>query len=487
MIILLADDEKLVRLGLKNMIEELEPHTHKFLEARNGKELIKVFNQTKPDLAFVDINMPLMDGLSAIEHCSELSTNTRWFILTGEKEFHLAKKAISLGVKDYLLKPISLEELRPIIFSTKTSKKEYLIQDNYSFELNIISTYNKLFANKVMSNKSNNNYNNYLYTPYLFSIDGINNIDDISARRDEILNVIREFMVDKLDDNLRFAIHYIDSDNLLLLVRSTCKVNIDFSTLLTSLQGNNYSISLSQFYPYSNELQFYQVLDKLKEYTFVRVLENFKGLLFIDENFSQIKKDYLLFSNYIYKLSQAYLNKEELLYNEYVSKISQSLIIKNIYTNLEKTSLENFFNVTIDFNFDYSNSFSAFTNALSQYGSTIFEKNNKSSNDSLVDEIIKYIKANYMNEIGVNTIACLYNITPNYLSKIFHEKAGVKFIDYITSIRIKESKKLLTTSSLSVREIAEKVGYNSASHFSKQFIKAESMTPSDFIRLNNTK
>ncbi|WP_042276217.1 response regulator transcription factor [[Clostridium] dakarense] len=93
MIILLADDERLIRLALRSMIEEIEPNTHTFIEAKNGKELIKSFKDNSIDLAFVDINMPLMDGLSAIEQCKNSFTTTQWFILTGEREFDLVKKS----------------------------------------------------------------------------------------------------------------------------------------------------------------------------------------------------------------------------------------------------------------------------------------------------------------------------------------------------------------------------------------------------------
>ena len=115
MLILIADDERLVRLAVKSMIEELNPNMHTFIEAKNGRELINITENNTPDLAFVDINMPLMDGLSAISLCKDMCPNTQWFILTGETEFHFAKKSLSLGVCDYLLKPISLNDLNPIL------------------------------------------------------------------------------------------------------------------------------------------------------------------------------------------------------------------------------------------------------------------------------------------------------------------------------------------------------------------------------------
>lgn len=480
--ILIADDERLIRLALKSMIEELEPNTHTFIEAKNGKELIKSFKDNSIDLAFVDIQMPLMDGLSAIEQCIDSFSTTQWFILTGEKEFSLVKKAISLGVKDYLLKPISLDDLNPILSNTKVSKKDFIIKENNNFELSIISTFNKLIVYNPKKNDIEVNKDSFKYKFYLFSIDGLYNVDNKSLASKKILSSIREFILDNLDDNLRFATYYINFENLILVVRDIKEINLNFSTLLSSIQSNTYSITIFTSSIYSSISNCYIELRELIELTSIRSIENFRGLINLKEYSDESKKEYLRFSRYILSLTQSYINKEELLYKEYVSKIKDSMSMRTIYGTINKDSLSEFLELSIGFNFDFNNSFSMFTNSLLNHASTIFSKNPKIVNDSLIDEIIKYVKSNYMHEIGVNTIALLYNITPNYLSKIFHEKSGLKFIDYITSIRINESKKLLASSNLSVKEISKKVGYNSPRHFSKQFLKLEGITPSEFVK-----
>ena len=56
--ILLADDEHLTRLGLKNMIEELYPDVHEFMEAADGEELLQLLDKNTPDFIFLDIHLP---------------------------------------------------------------------------------------------------------------------------------------------------------------------------------------------------------------------------------------------------------------------------------------------------------------------------------------------------------------------------------------------------------------------------------------------
>lgn len=88
-----------------------------------------------------------------------------------------------------------------------------------------------------------------------------------------------------------------------------------------------------------------------------------------------------------------------------------------------------------------------------------------------------------MEEIGVGVVADYMDITPNYLSYMFHRQTGVKFIDYLTTVRIDAAKQLLLeTPELTVQTVAERVGYISAKHFSKIFVKLVGIYPSDFQR-----
>lgn len=97
MLILLADDEKYVRLGLQSMIEELFPEENQFIQAGNGREVVALMKERRPDVAFLDIKMPFMDGLEALRICKELSPDTLWIILSGYESFEYARQALSLS------------------------------------------------------------------------------------------------------------------------------------------------------------------------------------------------------------------------------------------------------------------------------------------------------------------------------------------------------------------------------------------------------
>ena len=87
MFILIADDEKMIRLSLQSMLEELYPGEHMYMHAINGKAAVEQVKKLPPDLVFLDIRMPLMNGLEVLEACQELSSSIKWVILSGYAEF----------------------------------------------------------------------------------------------------------------------------------------------------------------------------------------------------------------------------------------------------------------------------------------------------------------------------------------------------------------------------------------------------------------
>jgi len=109
--IVVADDERPARFVLVSMLEELGYDPAGVTEAASGAELAQAVSSLKPACAFVDVRMPGMDGLAAIEAAAPSSRLTRWVIVSSFAEFDYARTAIRLGVNEYLLKPVRPEEL----------------------------------------------------------------------------------------------------------------------------------------------------------------------------------------------------------------------------------------------------------------------------------------------------------------------------------------------------------------------------------------
>lgn len=104
--------------------------------------------------------------------------------------------------------------------------------------------------------------------------------------------------------------------------------------------------------------------------------------------------------------------------------------------------------------------------------------------EDVVDKAMAYLRENYANpNISAQFIAEMYHITPSYFSRLFNERSGYAFPDYLATLRIEEAGKILVReTNRSIQEICEMVGYTNASYFTATFKKKYGMTPGQFRR-----
>ena len=105
-----VDDEKLFREYLVYSMDWEALESQVCWQAKDGEEALEKAQQEAPDLILVDINMPFMDGLTFTERVKSLLPEVEIVLVTGIETFDCARKAIQLGVRDYLLKPFSNQE-----------------------------------------------------------------------------------------------------------------------------------------------------------------------------------------------------------------------------------------------------------------------------------------------------------------------------------------------------------------------------------------
>jgi AraC-like DNA-binding protein len=96
-------------------------------------------------------------------------------------------------------------------------------------------------------------------------------------------------------------------------------------------------------------------------------------------------------------------------------------------------------------------------------------------------QIIHYITENYCNpDLGLDSIAEYFGLSPVYMSRFIREQTGFNFRDYVTDIRMKEAKKMLLGGNISINEIVKQVGYYNTSSFIRKFRKIEGITPGEY-------
>ncbi|WP_298756425.1 response regulator transcription factor [uncultured Psychroserpens sp.] len=113
--IIIADDHPLILKGLNDFL--LEKQFNVIASAKNGKEALTLINAHKPDIAILDIQMPMLTGLEVAEKCKTFNLDTKIIIITFEKSQDIYNKAKSLGIYGYILKEFAIAEIENCIAS----------------------------------------------------------------------------------------------------------------------------------------------------------------------------------------------------------------------------------------------------------------------------------------------------------------------------------------------------------------------------------
>ena len=123
--VLIADDEPMIREGLAEMLMSFDLGLNIVGKAKNGVEALSMAKTLGPDIILADICMPRLSGLDFVSKLREAEeTKTDIIIISGFHEFEYARQAISLGVREYLLKPIKEEELKSVLERLQVPFKE---------------------------------------------------------------------------------------------------------------------------------------------------------------------------------------------------------------------------------------------------------------------------------------------------------------------------------------------------------------------------
>lgn len=136
--LLIVDDEPLIRKGISKLIDYEELAVGNVFEAADGISALKVVEHDKPDIILTDINMPKMDGLEFAKKAKDIHPMAKIAVITGYDYFDYAVTALKTGVDDYVLKPVSKEDITNII------KKLVNKLDKERAESEVIKTYENL-------------------------------------------------------------------------------------------------------------------------------------------------------------------------------------------------------------------------------------------------------------------------------------------------------------------------------------------------------
>ncbi|MCI8975959.1 MAG: response regulator [Lachnospiraceae bacterium] len=475
MFILIADDEKMIRLSLQSMLEELYPEEHMYMHAINGKATVEQVKKLPPDLVFLDIRMPLMNGLEVLEACQEISSSIKWVILSGYAEFEYAQKAINLSAYSYLLKPVDLVTLKNLVDNIIELKQKETELNNRLFTSDIIRTFH--LADQLETDEmSFLPYGRANYIIYHIYIDRQEKERQYFLK-DILFQKLNQFCV--RNDFIIYHAIFFNTNGELCIVCSV-KDNSHLNFFINSQIKNFPEDSISVFKANSDSLtEIYKLSQSIEKISDIRLIYDCRTAINIKSLVSLPELDeYLSFCNNINQFIQNTLIENRETIRQLSVKFEQDTHMSSIFNHINRGIFYLYLKDIFNYDFTAEN-FKTFIKELYQTASDFCSEKPLRNFD--IDVIKDFVHQNYAKDVGISYVSEYFNLSPTYFSRIFHEKTGQKYIDFVTEVRMENAKKLIRKfPDITVKKTAEAVGYTSVRHFSKLFQKYTGVLPSNY-------
>lgn len=528
---LLVVDDKLDSINaIKKLIDWQAEGITSVFYATNGVEGYRVFQQHMPDIIITDIKMPKMDGLELLEKVKSTKPSTQVIILSGYDEFSFAQKAMKFDAQEYLLKPVSIEEIKQathrsmaIIEREREKRKDEIglreqMQDMLAIKKkhylnNLIQTSVK---NLDEMKKKFHQYNIQIEAAYISSaIIRIDNYSVVEAEKsiDEI-EVMRYTMRSIIKDTLRrYNLEiFVCSDRELCLLINYDKEDITYfssilkESLISCKEKIRQMLKLSVTISIGRGFKAYdEIVDAFRS---AKETLKYRMVLGRDQVFSyydidQVKHEAVLRSLEIMKsieLSLRSVSKEFtdllFLWGDKIKEVYDIFEIKRLMYQMIAMINKTSYNYGID-DPDIQRKIMAVKKYCEGHGDinelifllddcmndmVYYIQNSKQEKNR--EEILKaqeYIERYYHENISLRDVAAYVNLSPTYLSYLLKNSTGKTFTNIVVEKRIEEAKELLMTNRYKVYEVAEKVGYSDRRYFSEMFKKYTQLNPKDFI------
>lgn len=420
--LLIVDDEPLVQVGLKSMLNWAAEDIEIVGTAPNGAEALNLIEDLQPDIVLADIKMPIMNGLDLARESNERYGAVPAFImLTSYEEFEMVRRAISYQVVDYLVKiELNSLALREAIGKAKARVDEHRSHlQKKQGEHQSMDIFQEKFLSKLLNKLIPDN-------------------DSIRQQAEE---------VNMCFDYNRYITAY-------------CQMNVNTQEELPPVENtrilNLYSSCLNMTKEIvTRYIPCYIVSNDIRHFTLIFYFDEAKPV-----------------AEVMQKVQDAIDNALTMIMNYFNvpltfgigTAVSDPL---DIHTSFEEAK-------TAEQEADKNNPIRLFSH--------IVGTNRRSGKDKLIMSIQDYIDENLGGKLLLNEVAEVFGLSPNYLSVLFKKSCDVGFSEYINTKKIEKAKQMLLAGDMKIYEVADALGFESAFYFSKVFKKVDGHSPREYIQ-----
>ena len=515
--VFIVEDEVITREGIRDNVNWGAAGFEFCGEASDGEVALPLIEETKPDVVISDIKMPFMDGLQLSKIIREYMPWVKIVILSGHSEFEYAQSAVKLGVPEYLLKPVSAQDLHQVLKnlsamldrekqereklkdlqlkaadSLDLNREKFLLQlvmggissadaidQSQPLGLDIVARYYLvgLLQVELCEDSQPFDYPEYERIRKIVADFAGNNPDVFVTNKDlgELVFLMKGDTPDQLIQEGNFLAGLIKKE---VEAQAACTVIMELGTPQQRLADVHFS--------------FAEALAKTKR----MFLERGKSVEVFEQDLIKLDrtaiKNYLKigsisdFNNFFSKelgaigqlVEQSY-HVKHYLYIDIILTIAQ--FISDLGGDVDEVLPEIH---QIDAKINGINTSENFTDEVRILFSKAFSYRNSKVNHerfAVIQQAKTYIDHHFgESALRMEDIARKFNLSPSHFSTIFGQEIGETFRAYLSNLRITRAKELLKTTSLKCAEIAYRCGFNDPHYFSFVFKKKTGQTPQKY-------
>ncbi|MDR1263465.1 MAG: response regulator [Oscillospiraceae bacterium] len=499
--LLIVDDEAGHRNGMSALLRTLKPD-YLLFEAENGEDALRLLSSVRIDLALTDIRMPKMDGLSFIERAKIAWPDMRIAALSAYDRFDYAKRCVALGADDYLLKPVSTEELLECL-----RRMESRLETPAPLSLDTVENHMYLFLTDDLPLRDRDE----MRTLFGAGPSGFVAVtlpggrwpspEARQAAQFDLRAQLKMFgpaavSVSPVDEGALVAVATCEpatwpsARNALAGVARMlhnagspdCAVgvswaNMDFLDRLPHVYNAARTAAAMRFYEPTSaliELPPHQSVFILRHSELrAETARELSALLTsgnrdsahgrLRESLNALRNSRMLPSRYKETLLYLFLNLFSGLplakadAHAALAQADSALLECNSVDEAERTALH-----LLD----------AAADALS----------GRKARDGVFGEALAWLQAHYHQDVTLSAAAAKFHYNPTYFSEQFKAIVGMTFSDYLTALRMARAAKLLRETRHYAAAVGRRVGYPNAATFTKTFKKHYGITPDQYRR-----
>lgn len=531
--VMIVDDEPLAREVLKNIIKENFDNIHIVCEAVNGRQSIEFNREYKPDIILMDIRIPGINGIEASKQIAASSPEAVILIVTAYDDFNFVQQALDLGVKGYLLKPIKDEDVvdkinKCIKYIADNRNKGDLSKKMEETENIAVSLIRKKIVSKLMTGDFDKDemvsYISFLqdrieagfFMLTAFEQDLSNHINDsirnefnmvkINEITSRFLPFTRKCYFGENIGNTHIVFFPIEKDyNEREIICEARTIAADIKRKIKVMAGIDIYAGIGRAY---------NGIDNMKQsyneaYYALKKAQNSKEIIhFVDLKMQassfNFQYPFFLENEMMEHMRSGDIEKAKKIACNIVSDVlnncSSTGLAKEYLNQLISMLKRNIFLINADTEMmDSTEVISEINRITAKEELEIFCRNHihslldslikfkqKSKDSVVVSMVTAYIDRYFSRDISLEKVAEEVGLRASYVSKIFKERIGVNFVDYILEKRINIAKEMMLEGEKNIKKISESVGYNDVNYFCRVFKKSTGLTTSQF-RLQNSR